>query len=219
MDIMRYKRLLKMQSDDVKEYFDVEGCGLEIEFGISYERRCRHYIETGLKKMIDAVGSYGKFVPDETIGHDLNVEIVLIPLENQILKELFLSIKGIIDYYENFVFDDHCGIHANFRASEGLKRSFYQVLVDGGYDADRFSHSKYKTDFMDIALMHNDKVMSYDEYVGHQNRISAKYAGVNFLKKNLIEFRTLDLGWENVEYVIGLYEKAKQLHGKAAAIR
>lgn len=210
IDLRRYKKLLKMQDQHKKEFFDVDGCGIEIEFGVVYEYRCRKYVETGLKKIKDAVGNYGKFVPDRSIGRDLDVEIVLIPLEKQMLKGLFLEIQEIIEYYENFIFDDFCGIHANFRASDALKRYFYEVLVSGGYDSSRFSHTKYKTDFMDIVRKKDGTQRSYDEYVTHQKNISAKYAGVNFLKDNLVEFRTLDLNWDDIEYVIDLFEEAKR---------
>jgi len=204
-----YKRILKMKSDDVKEFFNRDGCGLEIEFGVNYERRCRSYIETGLRKMKDTVGNYGKFVPDMSIGHDFNVEIVLVPLLKEPLKRLFFEIKSIIDFYENFLFDENCGIHANFRADEKLKRTFYSVLVNGGYDSARFIHSKYKMDFMDIVRKPSGELMSYDEYFTHQNRVSAKYAGVNFLKDRLVEFRTLDFNWDDIDYVYDLYERAK----------
>lgn len=40
--------------------------------------------------------------------------------------------------------------------------------------------------------------------------ISAKYTAVNFLKKNLIEFRALNLNWDSIEYTIDLFEKVKK---------
>jgi hypothetical protein len=203
-----------MQDDDKKEFFDMDGCGLEIEFGVFYERRCRTYIETGLRKMKELVGKHGKFVPDMTIGQDFNVEIVLLPLGKEPLQQLFMEIKSIIDFYENFLFDENCGIHANFRADDNLKRAFYGVLVNGGYDSSRFIHSKYKMDFMDIVRKADGDLMTYDEYIDFQNRIGAKYAGVNFLKNNLVEFRTLDLNWDDIEYVYDLYERAKQLESE-----
>lgn len=207
-----------MQNDDIKVFFDRDGCGLEIEFGVLYERRCRSYIETGLKKLKDLVGQYGKFVPDMSIGHDLNVEIVLIPLMREPLKRMFFDIKSVIDFYDNFVFDENCGVHANFRADEKLKRTFFQVLVNGGYQPSRFVHSKYKKDFLDIVSNVQEDIMTYDDYIVYQNRISAKYAGVNFLKDNLIEFRTLDMNWENIAYVYDLYEKAKQVSNNHSII-
>ena len=210
-DAKRYKRILKMESDEVKVFYDLDGCGLEIEFGVLYERRCRSYIETGLRKMKALVGNYGKFVPDMSIGHDLNVEIVLVPLQKEPLRMLFTEIKNIIDFYENFAFDENCGIHANFRADEKLKRTFYGVLANGGYDTSRFIHSKYKMNFMDIVRKPTGDLMQYEDYVAYQNRISAKYAGVNFLKDRLVEFRTLDLNWDDIAYVYDLYERAKHI--------
>ena len=207
-DLLRYKRLLNMQNDDTKEFFNVDGCGLEIEFGVYYEKRCRHYIENGLKMLKTAVGRNGKFVPDMTIGSDLNVEIVLNPFEKCELGTLFHTIKEIIDFYENFVFDDNCGVHANFRADDELKRTFYDALVSM-YDSDRFIHSKYKTNFLDIVKREDDSCMCYDEYIDFQKSVSGKYAGINFLKENLVEFRTLDLNWDDIEYVIDVYENAK----------
>ena len=208
-DILSYKRLLKMQSQKKKEFFDVDGCGLEIEIAVNYEYRCRKYIATGLKKLKEAVGNYGKFVPDRTIGSDLNVEIVLVPLDQYHLEQLLKSIKEIVNFYENFSFDENCGVHANFRADDSLKRCFYDVLLNG-YDSDRFLHNKYKTDFMATASG-PDGVMCYDEYIDFQKCVSSKYAGVNFLKNKLVEIRTLDMNWENIVYVIGLYERAKAL--------
>ncbi len=82
----RYKQILKMKKAGVKELFDLDGCWLEIEFGVFYERRCRSYIATGLRKMVGVVGAHGKFVPDMTIGRDLNVEIVLRPMMKEPLK-------------------------------------------------------------------------------------------------------------------------------------
>lgn len=209
-DMFRYKRILKMQDDDVKQFFDMDGCGLEIEFGVRYKRESRSYIETGLRKLKALVGGQGRFVPDMTIGHDLNVEIVLMPMQRGPLRALFGDIKEILDFYDNFVFDAFCGIHANFRADEALKRAFFRVLVGGGYDSKRFVHSKYKMDFMDIVTRKPGATMTYDEYIDFQNRISAKYAGVNFLKNRLVEFRTLDLNWDDIEYVYALYEYARE---------
>ncbi len=211
LDVKKYKKILQMVSDDDKEFFQSDGCGLEIEFGMQYERRCRYYIATGMRKIKAIVGNNGKFVPDMTIGNDLNVEIVLVPLMKEPLKKLFLEIKSVLDFYENFVFDSNCGIHANFRANDKLKRAFYSVLVNGGYDSSRFIHSKYKMDFMNIARKAKGELMTYDEYISFQNRVSAKYAGVNFLKDELVEFRTLNLNWDDIAYVYDLYEKAKQL--------
>lgn len=34
LDRVRYNRILNMQDDDKKEFFDKDGCGLEIEFGV-----------------------------------------------------------------------------------------------------------------------------------------------------------------------------------------
>ena len=216
-DLFYYKRLLKFKDDDKKDFFNKKGCGLEIEFGVKYERRCRWYIKTGLKKIKAVVGNKGKFVPDMTIGKDLNVEIVLNPLEKEELRELFFEIKEVIDFYENFVFDEHCGIHANFLADEELKEKFYDRLVNGGYDSKRFTHSKYKTDFMDIVFLEDGGVRDYKGYLDYQNRVAAKYAGVNFLKKNLVEFRTLDLKWDDIEYIINLYEEVESEHVIAVA--
>jgi hypothetical protein len=217
-DMIRYRHVLKMSNDNKKEFYDLDGCGLEIEFGVFYERRCRTYIETGLRKIKERVGEFGKFVPDMTIGQDLNVEIVLVPLLKEPLGRLFSEIKEIIDYYENFRFDENCGVHANFRADANLKHAFYQVLVNGGYDSSRFIHSKYKKDLMDIAAKPSGDVMTYYEYVDHQKRVSAKYAGVNFLKDHLVEFRTLDLNWDDIAYVYDLYELAKRINDSHAVI-
>lgn len=211
-DMILFRRILDMKSDSVKEYFNREGCGLEIEFGIRYEYRSRHYIRAGLRKMKDLVGNKGKFVPDMTIASDFNVEIVLMPMGQEALSDLFYDIKNIIEFYQNFVFDSYCGIHANFRADENMKRKFYHILVNGGYDSKRFVHTKYKMDFMDIVNKPSGALMTYDEYLNFQNRICSKYTGVNFLKKDLVEFRSLDLNWKDIEYVFNLYERAKQAH-------
>jgi hypothetical protein len=216
-DENRFMKILDMQSDNVKVFYDLDGCGLEIEFGVIYERRCRSYIETGLRKMKERVGKLGKFVPDMSIGNDFNVEIVLKPMLKDQLQPLFFDIKRIIDFYENFRFDENCGVHANFRADEKLKRSFYGILVNGGYQPSRFIHSKYKKNFCEI-VNSGEEPMTYEEYVAYQNRISAKYAGVNFLKDKLIEFRTLKLNWDDISYVYDLYERAKQTGNEHAVI-
>ena len=209
-DKWRYSRLLEMQDDDVKEYFNKDGCGLEIEFGVVYERRCRTYIETGLKKLKEYVGKRGKFVPDSSIGQYLNVEIVLNPFLKEDLKEIFEGIKNIIDFYENFVFNETCGIHANFRADDELKRAFYDVLADGRYDSSRFSHSKYRTDFMAIVNNPDGTKKSYEEYLNYQHQVGAKYVGINFLKEHLVEIRTLNFVWEDVAFFYDAYEEAKK---------
>ncbi len=213
LDRVRYNRILNMQDDDKKEFFDKDGCGLEIEFGVVYERRCRSYIETGLRKMKEFVGNRGKFVPDSSIGSFLNVEIVLNPFLREDLKPIFDGIVSIISFYENFVFNDTCGIHANFRADEGLKETFYNLLSDGRYDSERFSHSKYKIDFMAIVNNPDGTKKSYREYVEYQNRVGAKYCGINFLKDNLIEARTLSLSWDDVTYFYDIYDEAKEKMG------
>ena len=209
-DKWHYSRLLEMQDDDVKDYFNKDGCGLEIEFGVVYERRCRTYIETGLKKLKEFVGSRGKFVPDSSIGQFLNVEVVLNPFLKDELKEVFEGVKNIVDFYENFVFNETCGIHANFRADEKLKRAFYAVLSDGRYDSERFSHSKYRTDFMAIVMNPDGSKKSYDDYINYQNQVGAKYVGINFLKEHLVEIRTLNFVWEDVEFFYDAYEEAKK---------
>lgn len=188
---------------------------MEIEFGIVYEMRSRVYIETGLKKMKGIVNGKGKFVTDLSIGKDINVEIVLKPFGKKYLKKLFNDIKEVINYYENFIFDEHCGVHANFRGNDTIKREFYNVLLNGGYDSKRFVHNKYKTDFMDIVKLKTGEIMNYEGYVEYQKKVAAKYAGINFLKDNLIEVRILDLNWDNIEYVIDLYEKVKSQAGSA----
>lgn len=212
IDRWRFRRLLNMQDKHNKEFFDVEDCcGLEIEFGVVYERRCRAYIETGLKKMKEFVGSRGKFVPDDTIGRFLNVEIVLNPFPRDELKDIFNGICAILSFYDNFVFDDWCGLHANFRADDALKESFYNVLTDGRYDQERFNHGKYRTDFMNLCRREDGSLRDYEEYLKYQNIVGAKYCGVNFLKPNLIEVRTLNLCWSDVEFFIDAYEEAKKL--------
>lgn len=209
IDLFRYKRILDFQDKRIKEFYDVDGCGLEIEFGIVYERKSRVYIETGLRKIKSIVGNKGKFVTDLSIGKDINVEIVLKPFDKEDLKNLFNDIKEVIAYYENLVFDENCGVHANFRGDDTLKREFYYVLVNGGYDSEKFVHSKYKTDFMDIVKLDTGETMSYEGYIDYQKKVAAKYVGINFLKDNLIEVRILDLNWDHIEYVIDLYEKTK----------
>ena len=218
IDLKRYRRMLQMKDAGSKPFFNLDGCGLEIEFGVRYERRCRSYIECGLRRIKEMVGQNGKFVPDESIGWDLNVEIVLMPIEINFLRVLFLDIKEIIDFYENFIFDANCGVHANFRADDSLKHAFYYILVNGGYTPERFTHSKYKMDFMDIVSRTSGYIMNYNDYIDYQKRISSKYAGVNFLKDNLIEFRTLDLDWNDIQYVFELYESAKEFRFKHADI-
>lgn len=208
-DLFKYKRMLNFKNSKKKEFFDVDGCGLEIEIAMTYEYRCRKYIETGLAKLKEAVGDYGKFVADRSIGSDLNIEIVLVPLDTVRLREVFSAIKEVVDYYDNLMFDENCGVHANFRADDALKRCFYEVLLSG-YDSKRFRHSKYKTDFIENAVR-EDRTLTYDEYIDFQKRVSAKYAGVNFLKEKLVEIRTLDLNFDNIEYVIGLYDRARDL--------
>jgi len=221
MDLYRYRRqILRMQDNHKKEFFsDSYGmCGLEIEFGVRYSRRCRTYIATGLKKLKAVVGSLGKFVQDASVGQDLNVEIVLMPLDEQRLEAVFRDIKEILDFYEDFIFDDNCGVHANFRADDMQKRLFYSALVCGGYDADRFCHSKYKYDFLRIARREDGTWLSYDDYIAHQDRVSAKYASVNFLKENLIEFRSLKFQWSDIEYIYDLY-RCHCLYADACTLR
>ena len=211
LDKRRYSRILNMQDGNLKEFFDKDGCGLEIEFGVEYEYRCRAYIETGLTKIKEFVGNRGKFVPDRSIGSFLNVEIVLNPFLRQDLKPIFDGIVSIINFYENFVFTDTCGVHANFRADENLKEIYYNLLADGRYDSSRFSHSKYKIDFMSIITNADGSKKTYQEYLEYQHKVGAKYCGINFLKENLIEARTLTLSWSDVEYFYDIYDEARTL--------
>ena len=174
-----------------------------------YEPRCRVYIATGLKKIKEFVGSRGKFVIDDSIGKFLNVEIVLNPFPREELKPIFDGIVDILSFYENFVFDDNCGIHANFRADDKLKESFYNVLSDGRYDSERFSHSKYKKDFNETVLNSDGSKKAYADYIVYQNTVGAKYCGINFLKPKLVEVRTLNLSWDDIEFFCDAYEEAK----------
>jgi AAA+ ATPase superfamily predicted ATPase len=207
LDMLVFKRILRMKNDNKKSFYGLRGCGLEIEFGVDYQMVSSRYIKTGLEKIKGVVGDKGKFVTDITVSHDFNVEIVTNPLPKDELKDLLFNIINVLDYYENFVFDENCGVHATFLAYNDEKRLFYDALVAGGYDSDRFSHNKYKCDFLDIIKRTPDgNVMTFDMYMNYQNNVSGKYTGVNFLKENLIEFRSLDLNWPDIEYVIDLYE-------------
>jgi len=206
-DKLKYCLLLRFRNSNRKEFFDMDGCGLEIEFGVEYERRCRTYIETALRKMASLVRGKCKFVTDSTIGSFLNVEIVLKPFERDELKSIFFGVKSILDFYDNLVFNDNCGLHANFRADDALKEAFYNILITR-YDSARFNHGKYRTDFMQAAL-HGGTLKSYGEYVEYQNSVGSKYCGVNFLKPHLLEVRTLNLDWDDVEFFYDIYEEAK----------
>lgn len=207
-DFHRYCRILRLKDRHKKEFFDRSGCGLEIEFGVEYEQRCRVYIETGLKKLKAFVGDRGKFTTDPSIGSFLNVEIVLEPYEREQLKPLFDGIVDIIDFYENFVFNENCGVHANFRADDRIKKAYYNVLVDGRYDSERFSHSKYKADFMKTVANADGKIKTYEDYIQYQHIVGAKYCGVNFLKDRLVEVRTLNLSWDDVSFFYDAYDDA-----------
>lgn len=210
-DLHTYSKILKMQDRHRKEFFDRDGCGLEIEFGVEYEQRCRVYIETGLRKLKEFVGDRGKFTTDPSIGSALNVEIVLNPYGREELKPLFDGIYEIITFYENFQFTDNCGVHANFRADRALKEAFYLLLTDGRYDSERFSHSKYKADFMKTVMKPDGAVRTYDEYIEYQKTVGAKYCGINFLKDRLIEARTLNFCWEDVEFFYDAYDEAVEI--------
>lgn len=207
--IKGFEKIVNIKDRKEKEFFDADGCGLEIEFGVRYSRDSISYIETGLQKLVDIVTGNGKFVIDNTIGNDLNLEIVLNPFHKEQLKPIMRKINQIFDFYENFEITDSCGVHANFKADEGLKRAFFDDLANGGYDPKYFVHNKFKVDFLTIIHNKDGSVMNYDEYIDHQKNISAKYVAVNFLKNDLIEFRSLDLTWENIEYVIDLFERVK----------
>ena len=203
-----YTRILNIQDKHKKTFFDVGGCGLEIEFGVVYEPRCRVYIATGLEKIRDFVGDRGKFVLDDSIGKFLNVEIVLRPFNREELKPIFDGIADILNFYENFVFDDNCGIHANFRGDDELKARFYGILTDGRYDSARFNHSKYKKDFNETVHNPDGSIKTYEEYLTYQNTVGAKYCGINFLKPNLIEARTLNLSWNDILFFWDAYDEA-----------
>ncbi len=205
-DFAAFRRILHIQNKHKKEFFCCGGCGLEIEFGVIYAHESARYIRTGLEKLRLCVGSDGKFVTDNTVGCDFNVEIVLDPLPEDKLEEKFKNICSILSYCENFVFSEKCGVHANFYGDEQLKRAFYDRLIDGGYKTEMFIHNKYKTDFLAVARRADGSFMDYDEYLLYQHTVSAKYTSVNFLKPSLIEFRALDLSWEKISYVIELYE-------------
>lgn len=213
-DKKTYIKILNIQDEHKKEFFNKDGCGLEIEFGVVYEERCNAYIETGIRKIKDFVGNRGKFVLDDSIGKFLNVEIVLNPFLRDELKTVFDGIWNIINFYDNFVFDENCGIHANFRADDGLKKEYYNLLSGGRYDSERLCHNKYKFDFNEIIRNSDGSIKSYEEYIDYQNTVGAKYCGVNFLKPNLIEVRTLNFDWEDVDYFYSLYEEAVSNHSK-----
>lgn len=207
-DLLLYSRILNLQDRHKKEFFETTGCGLEIEFAVEYEQRCRVYIETGLRKLKAFVGDRGKFTTDPSIGSFLDVEIVLKPFERAELETIFKGIEEILDFYDNFVFNENCGIHANFRADQAIKKRFYDLLTDGRYDSDRFSHSKYKVDFMQSVKNKDGSLKTYEEYLSYQHTVGAKYLGVNFLKEKLIEVRTLNFSWEDVCFFYDVYDEA-----------
>lgn len=213
IDYFRFKRMLKLKDSNKKEFFNKDGCGLEIEFGVNYTRVSLAYIRTGLLKLKQCIDGRGKFVTDRTIGCDMNFEMVIDPLPKDELKNTVIRIKEILDYYENFVLNEQCGVHANFLADENLKEAFYYKLVNGAYKPEMFTHNKYKVDFLEIAVRDGRK-LSYEEFYDYQKHVSAKYTGVNFLKDNLIEFRALSLDWDKIEYVIDLYEGIKSEFAK-----
>ncbi|MBE6039189.1 MAG: hypothetical protein E7218_08370 [Anaerofustis stercorihominis] len=206
--LRRFKKIVNIKDSSDKEYFDKDGCGLEIEFGIRYERPSVTYTEVGLQKLVELVSGKGKFVIDNTIGTDLNLEIVLNPYGKEELKPLLEDITDILEFYDNFVVNENCGVHANFRADDELKKKFYNLLVEGHYEEDRFTHNKYKVNFNELTQKRDGTTRTYEEFIEYQNRVSSKYTSVNFLKKDLVEFRALDLDWENIEFVIDIYEKA-----------
>lgn len=210
-DRKRYERLLRFKDDDKKEFFDVEGrVGLEIEFAVEYDRRSSTYIEVGLTKMKELIRGKGKFVRDASIDSFLNVEIVLNPFTMEELEVIFNDICTIIDFYDNFVFTENCGLHANFRADEKLKRKYYDLLVKNNYNSAELKHSKYKKDFMDIVTKKDGSIMSYDEYLEFQRNVGDKYCSVNFLKEKLLEVRSLDLKWEDVVHFHNIYVEAME---------
>ncbi|MGI6005730.1 MAG: hypothetical protein ACOX88_10065 [Christensenellales bacterium] len=202
-------RILRLRDKHRKKFYknSYGKCGLEIEFGVNYTGTSTGYIKKGLQKMKEAVGNRGKFVEDLTIGRDLNFEIVLDPMDKDELAEVFNKIVDILEFYEDFVFDDNCGVHANFRADDVQKRLFYNRLVAGGYDSQRFSHNKYKIDFMKLAAKRDGTFRTYEEFVQYQKDVCSKYSSVNFLKENLIEFRALDLNLDDILYVYDLYRQ------------
>lgn|GEM_PF-1448654 len=209
LDMREFRKILHMQSDSkrYKQFFNKDGCGLEIEFGINYTPFDSRYVKTGLEKLADIVQGYGKFVPDVTVMKDFNVEVVLNPLEHDELQRLFGDIMAIINCYDNFIIDEHSGVHANFLADQKLKEKFYYSLCQGNYNSSKFIHNKFKVDFWEVVTKKADgSIMTFDEYMDYQNRIAGKYLAVNFLKENIIEFRSLDYTWETISYVIGLYE-------------
>ena len=159
---------------------------------------------------MELVQGKGKFVIDNTIGTDLNLEIVLNPFGKEELRPLLEDIMDILEFYENFVINENCGVHANFRADGELKKKFYNLLLEGHYEEDRFAHNKYKVNFNQLTKKRDGSLRNYEEFIEYQNRVSSKYTSVNFLKDGLVEFRALDLNWENIEYVIDIYEKARE---------
>ena len=50
-------------------------------------------------------------------------------------------------------------------ADENLKEIYYNLLADGRYDSSRFSHSKYKIDFMSIITNADGSKKTYQEYL------------------------------------------------------
>ncbi|MCL1912769.1 MAG: hypothetical protein FWG10_02495 [Eubacteriaceae bacterium] len=206
-DEREFRRILRMGDDNLKSFYNLRGCGLEIEFGINYSKESSRYIKTGLEKMVNVVGDKGKFVPDITISSDFNVEIVLLPMTKEELKPLFLKICEILDFYDDFVFSDKCGLHATFLANDEEKKLFFDLMADGGYNQDFFDHNKYKVSFSELIKMTPDgSIMSYEDYLAYQNEIWGKYTSINFLKPDLVEFRSLKLSWEQIEYVYNAFE-------------
>ena len=51
---------------------------------------------------------------------------------------------------------------------------------------------------------------TYNEYIDYQNMVGAKYCGINFLKNNIIEVRTLNLAWDDVCFFYDTYDEAKK---------
>lgn len=164
--------------------------GFEIEIAVNFDRSRYSFIRTLLKKIKEIVGDNGYFTKDGTILGDYSFEIVLDPMSIKKSIKIYRDIMNIVEFSDGSICFDkehNCGLHCNFNQYDidDINEAHQRLLCLIHQKSQYFEENIYKRTFYKF---------DFNEYLEFQKNISAKYVGVNYLDKKLVEVRNIKTG-------------------------
>lgn len=162
--------------------------GLEIEVAVHIDRDRYSFIKKLLKQIKLLVGDNGYFTKDNTVLSDYNFEIVLDPLYPKEIYNFYSDLMNIVEFSNGSIEiskECNCGIHFNFNKndvtdlSEAHKKLITLFIEKGEKYFDENVYKQFKC------------IWDFKEYYNFQNKISAKYVWLNYLKTYVIEIRNI----------------------------